>query len=129
MNVKKFCRDNDLKQVDLAEYLQISAPSISRAYGGKTNFSESNLRKLLNNDRGWDISALLEDDDGDNINHVDGNNNITINNGNVDSELVKSLRKQIALLEDQVAELKKDKDELREWLKEIRGGTPSSRAT
>lgn len=128
MDLKKFVGMNKLSQKQLAEFLGITEASVSRAINGKSILSESRIRKILDNCHGWDVSPLLDDDDGDTINHVDGNNNITINN-NVDSELVKSLRKQIALLEDQVAELKKDKDELREWLKEIRGGSPSSRAT
>lgn len=127
-HIKEFLAVNNLRQRDLAKFLGISEPSVSKMVKNLTNPSKLNLCKILDNCHGWDVSPLLDDDDGDTINHVDGNNNITINN-NVDSELVKSLRKQIALLEDQVAELKKDKDELREWLKEIRGGSPSSRAT
>ena len=60
MNIKKFLKVNGLKQKELADYLQISEPAVSKMVNGKANPSEENYEKLIKNDRGWDISMLTE---------------------------------------------------------------------
>lgn len=55
-----FLRQNGLRQVDLARFLGVSEPSVSRMAKGLNNPSEENLRKILSNDRGWDVSMLLD---------------------------------------------------------------------
>lgn len=125
--IKQFLEVNRLKQKDLAEFLGISEPSVSKMVKNLTNPSKQNLCKILGNDRGWDTAPLLKGNSGSNC--VEGNNNVTINtNGNhnvysKDEELISSLRKQISLLEDQVAELKRDKEELRERVRELKNGS------
>lgn len=57
-----FLRQNGLRQVDLARFLGVSEPSVSRMVKGHTNPSEENLRKILANDRGWDVSMLVDPD-------------------------------------------------------------------
>ena len=125
--IKQFLEVNRLKQKDLAEFLGISEPSVSKMVKNLTNPSKQNLCKILGNDRGWDTAPLLKGNSGSN--NVVGNSNVTINtNGNhnvysKDEELISSLRKQISLLEDQVAELKRDKEELRERVRELKNGS------
>lgn len=57
-----FLRANGIRQVDLARFLGISEPSVSKMCRGFSNPSEENLRKILNNDRGWDVAMLVDPD-------------------------------------------------------------------
>lgn len=104
----EFLRKNGLRQVDLVEYLGVTRATISSVVKGKSNLSAYNFNKILNNDRGWNTSMLTEE-----------GTDSSPHSGDCQSELLDSLRKNIALLEDQVSELKKDKEELREWIKEL----------
>lgn len=58
VNIKQFLADNGLKQVDLARFLGITEPSVSKMAKGYTSPSKENLQRILDNDRGWDTSAL-----------------------------------------------------------------------
>jgi len=59
-NIKQFIEDNGLKQVDLAKFLGITEASVSKMVKGYTNPSKENLQKILDNDRGWDTTSLLQ---------------------------------------------------------------------
>lgn len=59
MNIyKQFLAENSLKQRELAEYLQITESAVSNLVTGKANLSEANLIKLLQNEKGWDVSMF-----------------------------------------------------------------------
>lgn len=58
--ISEFIEKNGIKQKELAFYLGIGEPSISKMVNGLSNPSKGNLHKLLNNDQGWDTSMLLE---------------------------------------------------------------------
>lgn len=58
MNVRDFLRKNGLKQVQLARYLDVTEAAISNVANGKSEFSEENLIKIMNNPHGWDVSML-----------------------------------------------------------------------
>lgn len=60
--LREFLRINQLRQVDLADYLGISEPAVSQAVKGKSAFSKENLIKILNNTCGWETSMLTEED-------------------------------------------------------------------
>jgi len=60
MNVRDFLRKNGLKQVQLARYLDVTEAAISNVANGKSEFSEENLIKIMNNPHGWDVSMLTE---------------------------------------------------------------------
>lgn len=60
MSIKKFIRQNNILQKDLAEYLNISKTQASFLANDKISIPPKHLHKLLNNDRGWDTSALTE---------------------------------------------------------------------
>lgn len=108
MDLKMFIGVNKITQKQLADYLGITEASVSRAVNGKSTLSNARLRKILENDKGWDTSMLAEEGSDPSPQSRD-----------CKDELLDSLRKNIALLEDQVAELKRDKEELREWIKEL----------
>ena len=70
MDFDKFLRVNGLRQSEIANFLGVSAPSVSNLAKGKSKPSKDNLAKLLNNDRGWDTSML-----------IDGNGQVAANGG------------------------------------------------
>lgn len=63
MKIKEFLWTNRLKNKDLAEYLGVTDTAISRMCKGEINPSRLTLAKILNNDRGWDTSMLMEEMD------------------------------------------------------------------
>jgi transcriptional regulator with XRE-family HTH domain len=59
-DLKGFRRANKLTQDAVGEYLGVNKAFISRIEHGWNKLPEFQLSKLLNNDRGWDISPLVE---------------------------------------------------------------------
>lgn len=57
-NLKEFRTINNLTQVELAKYLGVSHLYISQIENGRVNLSEKLREKILNNDKGWDISPF-----------------------------------------------------------------------
>lgn len=60
MEVRAFLKANGLKQRDLAYYLGVTEAAISNVVKGKSDFSNENLIKILNNPHNWDTSMLIE---------------------------------------------------------------------
>lgn len=56
--ISEFLQANGLRQVDLVKYLELSKPYISQVVNGTAKLSPEKLSKLINNDRGWDVSML-----------------------------------------------------------------------
>ena len=77
VDLKAFRRANKLTQADVAKFLSVSAPFITRVERGLNKLPEDKLLKLMNNDEGWNVSDLIKDDmatRGDSIQQVGGNN-------------------------------------------------------
>lgn len=121
---EKFLAVNGLIQADLVKFLGVTRSAVSDLVKYDRNLKIDKMYKLNNNEMGWDTSMLTEEPST----KVQGNGNY-VNNGNNNhfgednAELIASLRKQISLLEDQVAELKRDKEELRERVRELKNGS------
>lgn len=58
--IQEFIDVNGIKQKELAAFLGIGEPSVSKMAKGFSKPSKENLYKLLNNNRGWDVSMLRE---------------------------------------------------------------------
>lgn len=126
MDIKEFLYRNKLKQVELANYLGVTEASISKFVKGNSQPSKENLRKILNNSNGWDVS-MLSSGDGNIIagNNNGGNSVVTIGSRSAskDRDLaarVTALEAENELLKTQVdllRELSKSKDEQIELLK------------
>ena len=107
---------NNLTQTELGEYLGMQKSFISKVENNKEKLPLVKFQKLLNNDRGWDTSALTE---------PSGNVNIgSWNKGNahVNMSVGAENAMKIALLEQENAQLKerlKDKDEEIAFLKSL----------
>lgn len=61
MEIRAFLKANNLKQRELARFLGVTEAAISNVVKGKSDFSEENLIKILNNPHGWDTSMLTND--------------------------------------------------------------------
>lgn len=53
-----FISQNGLRQIDIVKYLGLSKPYVSQVCNGKAKLSGEQISKLVNNDRGWDVSML-----------------------------------------------------------------------
>ena len=60
---KGFIFYNNISQKDVIDYLGVSKGYMSLVVSGKKQLSEENLRKLLENPYGWDVSMLLESEE------------------------------------------------------------------
>ena len=63
-DIRRFITDNGIRQADLARFLGITAASVSKMVKGITQPSKENLRKMRENGKGWDTSALDKDGSG-----------------------------------------------------------------
>lgn len=61
VDLKAFRKANNLRQSDLAAFLETSREFISMVESGKSKLPEEQLSKLLHNSEGWDTSILLEE--------------------------------------------------------------------
>lgn len=123
MDIKEFLYRNKLKQVELADYLGVTEASISKLVKGVSRPSKENLRKILENPNGWDVSMLTGEGS-----IIAGNNNggdAVVNIGargtsKGASERVAALEAENEMLRTQVdllRELSKSKDEQIKLLK------------
>lgn len=60
VNMKAFRVANDLSQKEVAEYLDVSIAFISAVERGQAKLPAEKLAKLLENDREWETSPLVE---------------------------------------------------------------------
>lgn len=104
--LKAFRKVNNLLQKDIADFLGVSREFVSMAESGKAPLPYNHLRKLLDNDRGWDVSMFTGDVSvgGDHIEQNGGRGNIGKIAG--DSSEVLALRRENEMLRAQMEELK-----------------------
>lgn len=88
---ERFLKDNNLKKIDIADYLQVSKAFITQLYNGSRRLPPEKFALLQA--KGWDTTALLESDqpyDNSNsgnatrIGNISGatNSPTTVNNNN-----------------------------------------------
>lgn len=103
MKVREFLKANSLKQVALARYLGVTEAAISNVAKGKSDFSEDNLIKLINNPHGWDVSMLTGDSSEDVKPEIQEEPS---------NSLLEYLQRKVAELERKVEKLNDEKAEL-----------------
>ena len=105
---KSFIFHNNISQKDVIEYLGVSKGYMSLVVSGKKKLSEENLRKLLENPYGWDVSMLQEPE----------------NRVSKEPEVVSQYRPQLSdvevLLRDMLAEERAKNDALQEIIGELK---------
>lgn len=120
--LRKFRIQNKLLQKEIADYLGVSRNFISIIESGKSSLPREQWQKLVNNDQGWDTSALLESgqptDNSNNgnitkIGNISGvtNSPTTVNNNNGSGESADLMRV--------IEELKEQNKSQREQIKNL----------
>ena len=108
VELKQFRKVNHLDQSEVAEYLGVSRAQVSMIERGKSKLTNENLRKLIVNPYGWEISMLPKDPlSAVNSVVINGSNEIknsTIDNRHYYSDSPDVLRAQIDLLDDRIQE-------------------------
>lgn len=61
-SVEQFRIGNGLYKKDLADYLGVSQAFIGRVCAGIYKIPPAQLQKLINNDKGWDVTALTQEE-------------------------------------------------------------------
>lgn len=104
-SIETFLRINGLRQVDLARYLGMSEGSVSKMIHGQTNATAATIKRLVENDRGWDATPLTGAPQRD------------------DSQ-VKYLKAEVKRLRAEVEDLRREKEEYWQVIKNL--SVPSS---
>lgn len=100
---ERFLKDNNLKKIDIADYLQVSKAFITQLCNGSRRLPPEKFALLQA--KGWDTTALLESDQSsDNSNNgnitkignLSGvtNSPTTVNNNGGSAELMKVIKQQ-----------------------------------
>lgn len=114
-DLKKFRRVNGLNQKELAAYLGIKQPFVSRMENGDKPIPDYIIEKLRSNPD-WSYTEATFRIEGDSIQQNGGTNNIGKVSG--DAEVL-ALRREVDILREMVAELKKEKAEYWETIKSL----------
>lgn len=89
-DLKQFRKQNNLTQDELGEYLGIKKSFISRIENGFHKLPQEKLSKLLENDFGWDVSALLISNE---------NEEVYSTSAGVPAEVVEEIKEEVAQAE------------------------------
>lgn len=89
-DLKLFRKQNNLTQDELGEYLGIKKSFISRIENGFHKLPQEKLSKLLENDFGWDVSALLISNE---------NEEVYSTSAGVPAEVVEEIKEEVAAAE------------------------------
>ena len=109
-DLKEFRLVNNLTQTELGDYLGVQKGFISKIENGRDKLPEPKYRKLLNNEKGWDVSMLTQPAPvGDTIPLQE-------------DALVAELRAQIERLESKIDNLNQEIGEKNALLKLLRQG-------
>ena len=107
--LKKFRKANSITQSELGDYLGIKKSFISSIENMRAKLPEDKFTKLLNNDKGWDISMFSQESSPTSNSGVYINGNNRINHSPIDNRQYYSdspdvLRAQIEILDERIKE-------------------------
>lgn len=124
MGLKKFRKANSLKQDELAQKIGVSRSFISQVESGYSKLPTNILQTIINNPYGWDVSMLVEENNGMINNqsgtHIGGNNTVTMGAGNCALEKENaSLRMENEMLKSQLEKVEAEKQEYWEMIKRL----------
>lgn len=100
MDIKKFRETNDIRQIELADYLGVSKGYLCNVEAGRVKLSRENKKKLLNNPNGWDTSMLIGNVTANASNH----SSASVSIGSTEAD---NMRKEIERLNTLLEEEKK----------------------
>ena len=113
-DLKEFRVVNNLTQTELGDYLGVLKGFISKIENDKEKLPEPKLRKLLNNEKGWDVSMLTNSVSDAGLKPVK------------EDALIAELRSQIEKLEAKVDNLNQELGEKNALIKLMRQGSVES---
>ena len=126
VNMKAFRVMNELSQKDVAEFLEVSIAFISAVERGQARLPADKLVRLLENDKDWETSALIDQDGkGARIHHdhrtigqnIEGEFNAPVHNnhynGYSEEEFERELQRRTELKDQQIASLEAEIQRLR----------------
>lgn len=130
INMKAFRVSNDLSQKEVAEYLDVSIAFISAVERGQAKLPAEKFARLLENDREWETSSLIDSPDRASRVHNDyrtmsgigqnfeGDFNAPVHNynGYSEKEFEKELRSRLEKKDLQIAALEAENLSLRQQL-------------
>ena len=130
INMKAFRVSNDLSQKEVAEYLDVSIAFISAVERGQAKLPAEKLARLLENDREWETSSLIDSPDRASRVHNDyrtmsgigqnfeGDFNAPVHNynGYSEKEFEKELRSRLEKKDLQIAALEAENLSLRQQI-------------
>jgi Predicted transcriptional regulator len=117
VNMRAFREMNELSQKEVAEFLEVSIAFVSAVERGQAKLPAEKLVKLLENDRDWETSALIDKPDGGTrIHHdhrsigqnIEGEFNAPVHNynGYSEEEFEKELARRTELMQQEIDSLK-----------------------
>lgn len=107
MDLKEFRKANGLTQDDLGEYLGLKKSFISEIERGGRSLPSRHFRSLIDNDRGWDVSALTPPRPSVSA--------VAMNRSGVNVEINSSI--EVAVLRKEVEMLRIQNEELKDMVK------------
>ena len=114
IDLKTFRKDNNLTQAQVAEYLSVSSPFITQIEKGKNKLPEDHLDKLLNNDQGWNTTALQQDTPI----KVQLESELPVR-ASIETLSKSAMAKEIQLLREQIEQLREQNIEYWELIKKL----------
>ena len=108
--LKEFRKDNSLTQTELGDYLGLGKSFVSKIENGREKLPADKFRKLIDNEKGWDVSALAS---FRNVQIGDNSSGVIVNGNNVQSPIDNRhyysdspdvLKAQIDLLDERIKE-------------------------
>ena len=134
VNMRAFREMNELSQKDVAEFLDVSIAFVSAVERGQAKLPAEKLVRLLENDRDWETSCLIDKrEGGTRIHHdhrrigqnVEGEFNAPVHNynGYSEEEMEKEIERRTELLRQEIRSLQGENDRLRQALSHERHTT------
>lgn len=108
LDLRSFRKANGLTQEELGKFLDMKKSFVSKVENGKEKLPEAKFQKLIANERGWNVDALLTEEPmhcGDSFQVNGGRGNIGKIAGDSSAEVL-ALRRENELLRAQVDDLK-----------------------
>lgn len=107
----EFLYKNRLKSSDLVEFWGVTKGVVSQILNGTTKLPPKRLAELLNNDRGWDVSMLMDSNQSEDV-MVENPEVSSDEQPEPDTSLVEYLKRKVAELEGKVEKLTDEKADL-----------------
>lgn len=107
----EFLYKNRLKSSDLVEFWDVTKGVVSQILNGTTKLPPKRLAELLNNDRGWDVSMLMDSNQSEDV-MVENPEVSSDEQPEPDTSLVEYLKRKVAELEGKVEKLTDEKADL-----------------